>query len=127
MNECGVCGILYLAGGSCPACGSQIQKRSEDFQDAEMVLPSEVPGLDEAADAWYELEGIEPPLESQEQDDSSSLPFGYGGESLTNVSRLPFGIGSHRDGIPFEVVQSEATQSSVSEPSIPEPSEPNSR
>ena len=123
MNECGVCGILYLAGGSCPACGSQIQKRSEDFQDAEMVLPSEVPGLDEAADAWYELEGIEPPIESQEQDDSSSLPFGYGGESLTNVSRLPFGIGSHRDGIPFEVVQFEATQSSVSEPSIPEPSE----
>ena len=104
MNECGVCGILYLAGGSCPACGSQIQKRSDDFQDADMVLPTEVPGLDDAADAWYELEGIEPPVE-EEKTSSSSLPFGFGGESLTNVSRLPFGIGSHRDGIPFDVAQ----------------------
>ena len=99
MNECGVCGILYLAGGSCPACGSQIQKRSDDFQDADIVLPSEVPGLDEAADAWYDLEGIEKPTEEVEEElPSSSLPFGFGGESTTNVSRLPFGIGSHRDG-----------------------------
>ena len=104
MNECGVCGILYLAGGSCPACGSQIQKRSDDFQDADMVLPTEVPGLDDAADAWYDLEGIEPPVE-EEKTSASSLPFGFGGESLTNVSRLPFGIGSHRDGIPFDVAQ----------------------
>ena len=104
MNECGVCGILYLAGGSCPACGSQIQKRSDDFQDADMVLPTEVPGLDDAADAWYDLEGIEPPVE-EEKSSASSLPFGFGGESLTNVSRLPFGIGSHRDGIPFDVGQ----------------------
>ena len=105
MNECGVCGILYLAGGSCPACGSQIQKRSDDFQDEDMVLPTEVPGLDDAADAWYDLEGIERPVE-EEKPSSSSLPFGYGGESLTNESRLPFGIGSHRDGIPFDVEQS---------------------
>ena len=110
MNECGVCGILYLAGGSCPACGSQIQKRSEDFQDAEMVLPTEVPGLDEAADAWYELEGIERPVEEKEPEPTSSLPFGFGGESMTNVSRLPFGIGSHRDGIPFDVEQSNETE-----------------
>ena len=110
MNECGVCGILYLAGGSCPACGSQIQKRSEDFQDAEMVLPTEVPGLDEAADAWYDLEGIERPVEEKEPEPTSSLPFGFGGESMTNVSRLPFGIGSHRDGIPFDVEPSNETE-----------------
>ncbi|MGA0380173.1 MAG: hypothetical protein ACO3NJ_05130 [Candidatus Poseidoniaceae archaeon] len=109
MNECGVCGILYLAGGSCPACGSQIQKRSEDFQDAEMVLPTEVPGLDEAADAWYDLEGMERPVEEKEPEPTSSLPFGFGGESMTNVSRLPFGIGSHRDGIPFDVEPSNET------------------
>ena len=109
MNECGVCGILYLAGGSCPACGSQIQKRSEDFQDSEMVLPTEVPGLDEAADAWYDLEGMERPVEEGEPEPSSSLPFGFGGESMTNVSRLPFGIGSHRDGIPFDVEHSSET------------------
>ena len=111
MNECGVCGILYLAGGSCPACGSQIQKRSEDFQDAEMVLPTEVPGLDEAADAWYDLEGMERPAEEKVPEPTSSLPFGFGGESMTNVSRLPFGIGSHRDGIPFDVERSNETES----------------
>ena len=65
-----------------------------------MVLPTEVPGLDEAADAWYDLEGMERPVDEKEPEPTSSLPFGFGGESLTNVSRLPFGIGSHRDGIP---------------------------
>ena len=121
MNECGVCGILYLAGGSCPACGSQIQKKSQDFQDAEVVLPTEVPGLDEAADAWYDLEGMERPVEEKEPEPSSSLPFGFGGESLTNVSRLPFGIGSHRDGIPFDVEHTTETNEDVpkSEPESP--------
>jgi len=114
MNECGVCGILYLAGGSCPACGSQIQKRSDDFQDADIVLPSEVPGLDEAADAWYDLEGIEKPIDEFEEElPSSSLPFGFGGESTTNVSRLPFGIGSHRDGIPFDVEKDHPLSESI--------------
>ena len=116
MNECGVCGILYLAGGSCPACGSQIQKKSQDFQDAEMVLPTEVPGLDEAADAWYDLEGMERPVEEKEPEPTSLLPFGFGGESLTNVSRLPFGIGSHRDGIPFDIEHSSETNEDVPEP-----------
>ena len=119
MNECGVCGILYLAGGSCPACGSQIQKRTEDFQDAEMVLPTEVPGLNEAADAWYDLEGMERPVEEDKEEPSSSLPFGFGGESMTNVSRLPFGIGSHRDGIPFDLEPSTQTQANIRD----EPSE----
>ena len=119
MNECGVCGILYLAGGSCPACGSQIQKKSQDFQDAEMVLPTEVPGLDEAADAWYDLEGMERPVDEKEPEPTSSLPFGFGGESLTNVSRLPFGIGSHRDGIPFDVEHNSETNENVPEPEHP--------
>jgi hypothetical protein len=119
MNECGVCGILYLAGGSCPACGSQIQKKSQDFQDAEMVLPTEVPGLDEAADAWYDLEGMERPVEEKEPEPTSSLPFGFGGESLTNVSRLPFGIGSHRDGIPFDVEHSSETLEEEPDPGYP--------
>ena len=119
MNECGVCGILYLAGGSCPACGSQIQKKSQDFQDAEMVLPTEVPGLDEAADAWYDLEGMERPVDEKAPEPTSSLPFGFGGESLTNVSRLPFGIGSHRDGIPFDVEHSSDTNEDEFEPESP--------
>ena len=121
MNECGVCGILYLAGGSCPACGSQIQKRSDDFQDADIVLPSEVPGLDEAADAWYDLEGIEKPIDEFEEElPSSSLPFGFGGESTTNVSRLPFGIGSHRDGIPFDVENGSSVESIEAVVEVPE-------
>ena len=113
MNECGVCGILYLAGGSCPACGSLLQKESEDFQDADMILPNEVPGLDDAAEAWYDLEGIDKPAEVPAVEAQSNLPFGYGGESLTNVSRLPFGIGSHRDGIPFDVEEAELEDSTT--------------
>lgn len=81
-----------------------------------MVLPTEVPGLDEAADAWYDLEGMERPVEEKEPEPSSSLPFGFGGESLTNVSRLPFGIGSHRDGIPFDVEHTTETNEDVPKP-----------
>ena len=33
---------------------------------------------------------------------NGNLPFGFSGESNVQVSRLPFGIGSHADGIPFE-------------------------
>ncbi|MDG1554712.1 MAG: tetratricopeptide repeat protein [Candidatus Poseidoniaceae archaeon] len=69
-------------------------------------LPSEVPGLDDAVASWYELEGIEqpkPPEEEPPQPSSStgSLPFGFSGESNTNVSRLPFGVGSYATGVPF--------------------------
>ena len=38
-------------------------KEVSGFSDKEMVLPTEVPGLDEAADAWYDLEGMERPVE----------------------------------------------------------------
>lgn len=100
MNECAVCGILYLAGPSCPACGSQLRAQDQSFSDSDAAMPTEVPGLDDAAQAWYDLEGIEAP-EEIEQEASSSLPFGFGGESQTNISRLPFGIGSHAEGIPF--------------------------
>ena len=37
-----------------------------------------------------------------EPNSRSSLPFGFSGESNFQVSRLPFGIGSHADGIPFD-------------------------
>ena len=100
MNECAVCGILYLAGPSCPACGSQLRAQDQLFSDSDAAIPTEVPGLDDAAQAWYDLEGIEAP-EEIEPEPSSSLPFGFGGESQTHISRLPFGIGSHAEGIPF--------------------------
>ena len=109
MNECAVCGILYLAGPSCPACGSQLRAQDQSFSDSEAAMPTEVPGLADAAQAWYDLEGIEAPEEIEEEA-SSSLPFGFRGESQTHISRLPFGIGSHPEGIPFELSSQDYTQ-----------------
>ena len=107
MFECKVCGLLSLGGGACPACGSLllVDLTLEDGDSS--PLPTEVPGLDDAVTSWYELEGIEPPAadaESPPQPSSSSgsLPFGFSGESNTNVSRLPFGVGSYAAGVPFE-------------------------
>ena len=104
MNECAVCGILYLAGPACPACGSQLRAQDQTFSDSDAAMPTEVPGLDDAAQAWYDLEGIEAPVEVDEEPESS-LPFGFGGESQTHLSRLPFGIGSHPEGIPFALTE----------------------
>lgn len=108
MFECQICGVLSLGGTSCPACGSQLRKDlSLESSDGE-TLPTEVPGLDDAAAAWYDLEGIEPP---QHEDVSpttapakpiGSLPFGFQGESNIYDSQLPFGIGSFAEGIPFD-------------------------
>ena len=107
MLECTICGLLSLNAVSCPACGSQNLVDLTANDDAEEALPTEIPGLDDAADSWHELEG------SQRDDDpdtipleptsnSSDLPFGFQGESNISESRLPFGIGSHAEGIPFE-------------------------
>ena len=68
-------------------------------------LPTEVPGLDDAVASWYELEGIEPPVEAAapvQTQSPGNLPFGYSGESNTHISRLPFGVGSYASGMPFE-------------------------
>ena len=78
----------------------------QSFSDSDAAMPTEVPGLDDAAQAWYDLEGIEAP-EEVEEDSTSSLPFGFGGESQTHLSRLPFGIGSHPEGIPFAISEEE--------------------
>ena len=58
MLECTICGLLSLNSRSCPACGSQnLIDLAEDGIDSSM--PSEVPGLDDAANSLYELEGID--------------------------------------------------------------------
>ena len=107
MFECSICGLLSLNAFSCPACGSQnlVDLSKSDSQTDD--LPSEIPGLDEAAESWHELEGLDG--DSNDSFNSAnpatvdgSLPFGYSGESNVQVSRLPFGIGSHADGIPFD-------------------------
>ena len=118
MFECTICGLLSLGGSACPACGSQIRVDLTE-QDDGSPLPSEVPGLDDAVASWNELEGIDPD-DSQEEvaepepsTSKSSLPFGFAGASNTNISRLPFGIGSFAVGMPFD--DSEAALPLVSE------------
>ena len=123
MFECQICGLLSLGGTACPACGSQLRTDLSLDGASDEVLPTEVPGLDDAAAAWYDLEGIEPPAEEVEEEASpapapSSLPFGFQGESMVYDSRLPFGIGSFAEGIPFDAGQGEA--SAATSPAIAE-------
>ena len=117
MFECSICGLLSLNAISCPACGSQNLKDLSATDSQSEDLPKEIPGLDDAAESWHDLEGS-----SNEENDSiesslepnnrSSLPFGFAGESNFQVSRLPFGIGSHAEGIPFD---NESNQDSIIE------------
>jgi len=105
MFECNVCGLLSLRGPSCPACGSQLRTDlSASMQDDDFV-PTEVPGLEEAADSWYDLEGMERPAESEHEAQPppvvGTLPFGFQGESQTYQPNLPFGVGSFAQGMPF--------------------------
>lgn len=82
-----------------------------DDQD-DSPLPLEIPGLDEATESWYQLDGNEHVEVDQqvepigEQSDSAKsqggLPFGYNGDSSINEPNLPFGIGSNAQGVPFE-------------------------
>ena len=133
MFECQICGVLSLGGTSCPACGSQLRK-DLSLEDGEgESLPTEVPGLDDAAAAWYDFEGIEPPQEGEVQPSApsnkpiGSLPFGFQGESNTFDSQLPFGIGSFAEGIPFEASderpEDAAHETSVSQ-GVQDPSSP---
>ena len=106
MFECKVCGLLSLGGSACPACGSLLLVDLTLEDDDTSPLPTEVPGLDDAVASWYELEGIEKPEALEEESaqtpsSTGSLPFGFSGESNTNVSRLPFGVGSYATGMPF--------------------------
>jgi len=131
MFECQICGLLSLGGTACPACGSQLRKDlSAENADGE-VLPTEVPGLDDAAAAWYDLEGIEPPTEEEEPvvdapaNNTGALPFGYQGASTVYAPSLPFGIGSFADGIPFDAGEEAMMEATPSQPEeaedLPEP------
>ena len=118
MFECQICGLLSLGGASCPACGSQLRTDLSKSMASDEVLPADVPGLDDAAAAWYDLEGLEAPEEPDadtiESSDSQALPFGFQGESKVFQSRLPFGIGSFAEGIPFDAQIDSPTQAKSS-------------
>ena len=130
MFECQICGLLSLGGTSCPACGSQLRTDLSSSLEGGEVLPSEVPGLDDAAAAWYDLEGIEPPSEgdieevlpAKPQVANGSLPFGFQGESNVYASRLPFGIGSFAEGIPFDGGMATSASVAASETPVVAPS-----
>jgi len=113
MFECGICGLLSLNAISCPACGSQNLKDLSSSEAESSDLPNEIPGLDDAVESWREIEGDDDQatngITKQVQSDAGALPFGYSGESNLQVSRLPFGIGSQAEGIPFdsEVIESD--------------------
>ncbi|MDP6199942.1 MAG: hypothetical protein QF531_04145, partial [Candidatus Poseidonia sp.] len=130
MFECQICGLLSLGGTACPACGSQLRKDLSLEADGSEALPSEVPGLDDAAAAWYDLEGIEPPTEEDVAEEEvaveqeGNLPFGFQGSSNVYDSRLPFGIGSFAEGIPFEGAMAEVALQQPPSPRPQPPSEP---
>lgn len=130
MFECQICGLLSLGGTACPACGSQLRKDLSLEEDGSEALPSEVPGLDDAAAAWYDLEGIEPPTEDDVAEEAvdvqqeGNLPFGFQGSSNVYDSRLPFGIGSFAEGIPFEGAMAEVASQQPPSPRSQPPPEP---
>ncbi len=89
MQECRVCGLLFLGGGACPSCGSQV---SLDVELDNVVMDDDsIPGLDDVVDAIGSSE--------VEEGESENLPFGMGAKAEVLQSSLPFGVGSFSDGI----------------------------
>ena len=84
MQECRVCGLLFLGGGACPNCGSQV---ALDISVDDLVLDDDtIPGLEEIADAIGDA--------TAESSKSEVLPFGLGAKAEVIESSLPFGVGS---------------------------------
>ena len=84
MQECRVCGLLFLGGGACPSCGSQV---AMDITVDEIVMDDDtIPGLEEIADAIGDA--------TLDVDKSEVLPFGLGAKAEVIESSLPFGVGS---------------------------------
>jgi len=84
MQECSVCGLLFLGGGACPTCGSQV---ATDVDTEDIVMDDDnIPGLDEIAEAIGDDESG--------GNNSEVLPFGMGAKAEVIESSLPFGVGS---------------------------------
>ena len=118
-----------MGGDACPACGSQIRTDLSLHDQDDSPLPLEIPGLDEATESWYQLDGNDSIVAVQqvktvdEQSNSNKsqggLPFGYNGDSNINEPTLPFGIGSNAQGVPFEDARVDRLPSVVAEqPSV---------
>ena len=76
--------LLFLGGGACPSCGSQV---AMDITVDDIVMDDEtIPGLEEIADAIGDA--------TLDVDKSEVLPFGLGAKAEVIESSLPFGVGS---------------------------------
>ena len=94
MQECRVCGLLFLGGGACPSCGSQV---ADDLSTNDVVLDDEsIPGLDDVVEAMGS--------EGESGDGDAILPFGMGAKAEVLQSALPFGVGSSSLGVDEVVV-----------------------
>ena len=90
MQECRVCGLLFLGGGACPSCGSQV---AVDVNTDDIVMDDEsIPGLDDIADAIGDTE-------DEDTSNADVLPFGMGAKAEVIQSSLPFGVGSFSDSV----------------------------
>ena len=90
MQECRVCGLLFLGGGSCPSCGSQV---ALDIVIDDITMDDDsIPGLDDVVNA------IGDDNELSEVEDQI-LPFGMGAKAEVLQSSLPFGVGSFSEGV----------------------------
>ena len=88
MQECRVCGLLFLGGGACPSCGSQV---AIDISIDDVVMDDDsIPGLDDVVDAIGSTD--------DEADSAEVLPFGMGAKAEVLDSSLPFGVGSFTEG-----------------------------
>ena len=90
MQECRVCGLLFLGGGACPSCRSQV---AVDVNTQDIVMDDEsIPGLDDIADAIGDTE-------DEKSSNAEVLPFGMGAKAEVIQSSLPFGVGSFSDSV----------------------------
>ena len=95
MQECRVCGLLFLGGGACPSCGSQV---AVDLSTNDVVLDDEsIPGLDDVVEAMGP--------EDDSGGDEAILPFGMGAKAEVLQSALPFGVGSNSPDVGEVTIQ----------------------
>ena len=90
MQECRVCELLFLGGGACPSCGSQVA--IDIATDGITMDEDSIPGLDDVVSA------IGTDDESSVSGDEI-LPFGMGAKAEVLQSSLPFGVGSFSEGL----------------------------
>ena len=111
MQECRVCGLLFLGGGACPSCGSQV---AVDIKTDDVVMDDDyIPGLEEIADAIGDTE-------EDTDSNSDNLPFGMGAKAEVVKSSLPFGVGSFSSefdevAIPHDEDDSNASENDISD------------